>query len=111
MVKERMVPRVWFVGSSVETAPQIEQSYRNVLALLDALAAAERILSPLAPNPRQTLAHLIDHAPTRVREDVVPAARLGELPVDPCADAPIVHVIGYGENGFELNQLKIVNGV
>jgi glutathione S-transferase len=35
-VKERMVPRVWFVGSNAETAPQIEQSYQDTLALLEA---------------------------------------------------------------------------
>jgi glutathione S-transferase len=35
-VKERMVSRVWFVGSSPETAPQIEDSYREAVGLLEA---------------------------------------------------------------------------
>ncbi len=35
-VKARMTPRVWFVGSNAETAPQIEQSYLDTLALLGA---------------------------------------------------------------------------
>ena len=35
-VRERMVDRVWFVGSNAQTAPQIEASFREALALLDA---------------------------------------------------------------------------
>jgi glutathione S-transferase len=35
-VKQRMVGRVWFVGSNEETAPQIEESYREALGLLEA---------------------------------------------------------------------------
>ena len=35
-IRERMVPRVWFVGSNEVTAPQIEQSFADVLPLLDA---------------------------------------------------------------------------
>ena len=34
-IRERMVGRVWFVGSSAETAPQIEESFREAIALLD----------------------------------------------------------------------------
>ena len=34
-IRERMVPRVWFVGSNEVTAPQIEQSLADVLPLLD----------------------------------------------------------------------------
>ena len=35
-IVERMVGRVWFVGSSEQTAPQIEDSYREGASLLDA---------------------------------------------------------------------------
>lgn len=35
-IRERMVGRVWFVGSSAQTAPQIEASLRDALALLEA---------------------------------------------------------------------------
>jgi glutathione S-transferase len=35
-VKQRMVGRVWFVGSNEETAPQIEESYREAIGLLEA---------------------------------------------------------------------------
>ncbi|MBW2396387.1 MAG: glutathione S-transferase family protein [Deltaproteobacteria bacterium] len=35
-VKGRMVSRVWFVGSNEKTAPQIEQSFKDALALLEA---------------------------------------------------------------------------
>ena len=34
-IRERMVSRVWFVGSSDETAQQIEDSYQEVVALLE----------------------------------------------------------------------------
>jgi glutathione S-transferase len=34
-VRRRMVGRVWFVGSSPQTAPQIEQSFCDTLALLE----------------------------------------------------------------------------
>jgi glutathione S-transferase len=34
-VKQRMVGRVWFVGSNEETAPQIEESYREAIGLLE----------------------------------------------------------------------------
>jgi glutathione S-transferase len=35
MVRERMVPRVSFVGSNPQTAPQIEDSFRDTLAILE----------------------------------------------------------------------------
>jgi glutathione S-transferase len=35
MVRERMVPRVSFVGSNPATAPQIEDSFRDTLAILE----------------------------------------------------------------------------
>jgi glutathione S-transferase len=35
-IRERMIGRVWFVGSSPETAPQIEKSYREGMAQLEA---------------------------------------------------------------------------
>jgi glutathione S-transferase len=35
-VRKRMVDRVWFVGSSEKTAPQIERGFRDMLPLLDA---------------------------------------------------------------------------
>ncbi len=34
-VKERMVPRVWFVGSNEQTAPQIEQSFLDAVGLIE----------------------------------------------------------------------------
>ncbi|MEA2625834.1 MAG: hypothetical protein QOD06_1879 [Candidatus Binatota bacterium] len=34
-VKERMVGRVWFVGSSPETAPEIERSFEDTIGILD----------------------------------------------------------------------------
>jgi glutathione S-transferase len=34
-VRERMVGRVWFVGSSAQTAPQIEDSFCETLAMLE----------------------------------------------------------------------------
>lgn len=43
-VIERMTGRVGFVGSSPQTAPQIEQSFRDTLALLDAHLAARPYL-------------------------------------------------------------------
>ena len=35
-IRERMVPRVWFVGSNETTAPHIEKSFVDTLTLLDA---------------------------------------------------------------------------
>jgi len=34
-IRERMVSRVWFVGSNEQTAPQIEQTFQQALDLLD----------------------------------------------------------------------------
>jgi glutathione S-transferase len=39
-VRERMVGRVWFVGSNAETAPQIEAGFQEMLALLEAHLAS-----------------------------------------------------------------------
>ena len=44
MIKERMVPRVWFVGSNEQTAPQIESSFHEVVAQLDAHLAGRPFL-------------------------------------------------------------------
>jgi len=49
-VKARMVDRVWFVGSTLETAPQIEQSYLDTLALLDAHLASRPYLLGARPG-------------------------------------------------------------
>jgi glutathione S-transferase len=49
-VKGRMVERVWFVGSNAETAPQIERSYLDTLALLDAHLASRPYLLGLRPG-------------------------------------------------------------
>lgn len=35
-VRERMTPRVWFVGSNEQTAPQIEQSFLDAVDLIEA---------------------------------------------------------------------------
>lgn len=43
-VRARMVDRVWFVGSSTQTAPQIEASFGEVLTLLDAHLATRPYL-------------------------------------------------------------------
>ena len=40
---ERMVPRVWFVGSNEVTAPQIEQSFKDTLGFLDDHLAARPV--------------------------------------------------------------------
>jgi len=34
-VRERMVGRVWFVGSNAQTAPQIEQSFRDAISQIE----------------------------------------------------------------------------
>jgi glutathione S-transferase len=34
-VRERMIPRVWFVGSNAQTAPQIEDSFRAAIAQIE----------------------------------------------------------------------------
>ena len=43
-IRERMVPRVWFVGSNEVTAPQIEQSFADILPLLDVHLASRPYL-------------------------------------------------------------------
>jgi glutathione S-transferase len=48
-LKERMVGRVWFVGSSPSTAPLIEASYRDALKLLDGHLAARPYLFGARP--------------------------------------------------------------
>ncbi len=48
-IRERMVPRVWFVGSNEITAPQIEQSFQDALALLDAHLASRPYLFGARP--------------------------------------------------------------
>jgi hypothetical protein len=45
----RMVGRVWFVGSSERTAPQIERSFRDALALLEPHLAARPYLFGARP--------------------------------------------------------------
>ena len=48
-VRERMVGRVWFVGSSPETAPQIEGSFREGMAQLEAHLAERPYLFGARP--------------------------------------------------------------
>ncbi len=48
-VRERMVNRVWFVGSNAETAPLIEESFLEALALLEAHLAARPYLFGARP--------------------------------------------------------------
>jgi glutathione S-transferase len=43
-IRERMVKRVWFVGSSEQTAPAIEASYRDTLGILEAHLAQRPFL-------------------------------------------------------------------
>ena len=48
-IKERMVNRVWFVGSNEVTAPQIEESFQQAMALLDAHLASRPYLFGARP--------------------------------------------------------------
>lgn len=48
-IRERMVGRVWFVGSSEETAPQIEASFREAIEALDAHLATRPYLFGARP--------------------------------------------------------------
>jgi glutathione S-transferase len=48
-VRERMVGRVWFVGSNAQTGPQIERSFREGLAQLDAHLATRPYLFGARP--------------------------------------------------------------
>jgi len=50
MIRERMVDRVWFVGSNAQNAPQIEASFRDGLALLDAHLAERPYLFGARPG-------------------------------------------------------------
>ena len=43
-IRERMVPRVWFVGANDVTAPQIEQSLADTLAILETHLASRPYL-------------------------------------------------------------------
>ena len=48
-IRERMVNRVWFVGSSEKTAAQIEDSFKDAIALLDAHLATRPYLFGARP--------------------------------------------------------------
>jgi glutathione S-transferase len=48
-IRERMVGRVWFVGSNAGTAPQIEASFREAIELLDAHLGARPYLFGARP--------------------------------------------------------------
>ena len=48
-IRERMVPRVWFVGANDVTAPQIEQSLADTLPVLDAHLASRPYLFGARP--------------------------------------------------------------
>lgn len=48
-IRERMVGRVWFVGSSPQTAPQIEASFRDATLLLEAHLATRPYLFGARP--------------------------------------------------------------
>jgi glutathione S-transferase len=48
-IRGRMVGRVWFVGSSAETAPQIESSFRETIDLLEAHLATRPYLFGARP--------------------------------------------------------------
>lgn len=50
MVQARMVDRVWFVGSNQQTAPQIEESFREAIGLLDAHLAVHPYLFGARPS-------------------------------------------------------------
>ena len=43
-IRERMVDRVWFVGSSEQTAPAIEESYRDAVGIIEAHLARRPFL-------------------------------------------------------------------
>lgn len=49
-IRERMVLRVWFVGSNEITAPQIEQSFVDMLALLERHLASRPFLLGRRPS-------------------------------------------------------------
>ncbi len=49
MIRERMVGRVWFVGSNEQNAPQIEASFRDALELLNTHLAGRPYLFGARP--------------------------------------------------------------
>jgi glutathione S-transferase len=49
-IRSRMVDRVWFVGSSAQTAPQIESSFKDFLELLEAHLANREFLFGSRPS-------------------------------------------------------------
>ena len=49
-IRARMIDRVWFVGSSPQTAPQIEDSFAAALSLLDAHLATRSYLFGARPS-------------------------------------------------------------
>lgn len=49
-VRERMVSRVWFVGSSPQTAPQIEDSFLDTIAILETHLANRSYLFGARPS-------------------------------------------------------------
>jgi glutathione S-transferase len=49
-IRERMIGRVWFVGSNAQTAPQIEQSFKDAVAQIEKHLARARICSARAPR-------------------------------------------------------------
>ena len=50
MVRDRMVSRVGFVGSSPQTAPQIEESFRDAIAILEPHLASRAYLFGQRPS-------------------------------------------------------------
>lgn len=48
-IKERMINRVWFVGSSPQTAPQIEESYKDAMGLLETHLSGRKYLFGARP--------------------------------------------------------------
>jgi hypothetical protein len=49
-VRERMVGRVWFVGSNAQTAPQIEESFGDTIAILETHLATRAYLFGARPG-------------------------------------------------------------
>lgn len=49
-IRERMINRVWFVGSSKQTAAQIEESFRDTVEVLDAHLTARPFLFGARPS-------------------------------------------------------------
>ena len=78
-VRERMVNRVWFVGSNAVTAPQIEQSFKDALGLLEAHLATRPYLFGGRPAFAdfglwgQIYTARRDHTPRRIIEASAPS--------------------------------------